>query len=61
MKGVILRRTDSARRLLAGPAALTVAVGALALIAVVEAAAHGEDAKDGEKGGNCRREREGSL
>ena len=39
MKGVILRRTDSARRLLAGPAALTVAVGALALIAVVEAAA----------------------
>jgi hypothetical protein len=30
-------------------------------IGVVEAAAHGEDAKDGEKGGNCRREREGSL
>jgi hypothetical protein len=30
-------------------------------IGVVEATAHGEDAKHGEKGGNCRREREGSL
>jgi signal transduction histidine kinase len=39
MKGVILRRTDSARHLLAGRAAFTVAVSALALIAVVEAAA----------------------
>jgi len=38
-KGVILRRRDSARHLLAGPAALTVVVGVLALIAVVEAAA----------------------
>ena len=36
---MILRRRDSARHLLAGPAALTVAVSVLALIAVVEAAA----------------------
>jgi signal transduction histidine kinase len=39
MKGVILRRIASARHLLAGPAALTVAVSALALIAVIEAVA----------------------
>ena len=39
IKGVILRRTDSARHLLAGQAALTVAVSVLALIAAVEAAA----------------------
>lgn len=39
MKGVILRRTDAARDLLAGPAAVTVTISSLALIAAVEAAA----------------------
>ena len=39
MKDVILRRADFARHLLAGPAALSLAVGALTVIAVVEAAA----------------------
>lgn len=38
MRGVILRRSDSARHMLAGPAALTVSVSALALVAAVEAA-----------------------